>query len=449
MNNSLSHIQIWQAATGKLNYIAFLAFVVTLPFPLAWMRPLWVIWLITWLLEGRWMQLENYKRGRWLLPQILICAFILWETTSLLWAENVSLGLHEIGKHVSLFAVLIISIVGLSTYYKPIHIKLVWVMSCFAAIAGYCLVNYAYQTDELIPQYYGVYWYNYLGSGPVMGLKHRTYFCLSLLIGLSFYKSILMYLQATWGKIQGAVITFVAMAGLCTGIVLTESRIGLIAMVCLLLYAAMTAIKGWKRYAIAAVICIFSASIVITSPRFQMLFTNLHITTQEVNMTRYCEEEYRPAIWATALAHYKEYGLLGKGAGSANDMMLRYYKQSEDPTIQTYTFGPHNYYLQTWMELGVIGIFLLLIIICATPLCCPLQVRKETISALICFAIMMCVECIWSRMNAIYLLSAFLILESIATHRFQQNDIPKMDRDWTENGPKTDREFTEEPKVLS
>ncbi|MBO7501957.1 MAG: O-antigen ligase family protein [Paludibacteraceae bacterium] len=428
MNNIRSFIQIWQTVVGKLNYIAFLAFVFTLPFPLAWMRPLWAIWLITWALEGRWLQPENYKRSKWLIPQLLICTFILWEAISLLWAENVSLGLHEIGKHVSLFAVLIISLIGLNSYYKPIHIKLVWIIGCFAAMAGYCLVNYAYQTDELIPQYYGVYWYNYLGSGPVMGLKHRTYFCLSLLIGLSFYKSILMYLQATWGKIQGAVITFVAMAGLCTGIVLTESRIGVIALVCLLLYAALATLKGWKRYALAAVICICSACFVLTSPRFQMLFTNLHLTEQQENMTRYFEEEYRPTIWTTALAHYKEYGLWGNGAGSSDEMMQRYYQQSADPAIKNYTFGPHNYYLQTWMELGIIGILLLLTIICATPLCCPPQVRKEAVSALICFALVMCVECIWSRMNAIYLLSAFLILESIETYRLTDVKVPLINR---------------------
>ena len=78
---------------GRVNYGLFLIVVALLPFPQAVLRPACVLWIIAWILEGRWTnlitkhksQIANYKSA---LPFLLFGIWYGWKMLSGLWAAD-------------------------------------------------------------------------------------------------------------------------------------------------------------------------------------------------------------------------------------------------------------------------------------------------------------------------------------------------------------------------
>ena len=85
MTNSL---QKYQSAMGQLNYTLFLVVVALLPFPQIFLRYACVIWICTWLLEGRFVQKPNIQDWRKMMPFIMFGIWYLWKIISGLWAAD-------------------------------------------------------------------------------------------------------------------------------------------------------------------------------------------------------------------------------------------------------------------------------------------------------------------------------------------------------------------------
>ena len=72
----------------QLNYFLFLAFVALLPYPQVFLRLVIVLWLATWLLEGRFLQKPKKEHLPLMVPFLLFGAWYLWKIISGLWIEN-------------------------------------------------------------------------------------------------------------------------------------------------------------------------------------------------------------------------------------------------------------------------------------------------------------------------------------------------------------------------
>lgn len=82
----------------------------------------------------------------------------------------------------------------------------------------------------------------------------------------------------------------------------------------------------------------------------------------------------RPAYWNVALADASEHVVLGSGAGSFDDYWL------EHRPIPAFVRDAHNLYLETFAELGLIGLALLLVALGA-PLAAAVRTRERKIVA--------------------------------------------------------------------
>ena len=86
MNNLLHK---YQSVMGQLNYTIFLVLVALLPFPQIFLRYTCTAWLLTWLLEGRFMRKPTRQDWQKAMPFLMFGAWYLWKIISGLWADNI------------------------------------------------------------------------------------------------------------------------------------------------------------------------------------------------------------------------------------------------------------------------------------------------------------------------------------------------------------------------
>ncbi|MEL7446931.1 MAG: O-antigen ligase family protein [Pseudomonadota bacterium] len=109
--------------------------------------------------------------------------------------------------------------------------------------------------------------------------------------------------------------------------------------------------RGRMAGVIVAVFAL-SAATVASSPMLSGLGTTSFDNDSDMS---------RRGIYETALRGIEDHGLLGAGFGSFETVFKLY----EDPSIvsATYAVHAHNDYLQTWFELGILGLAIILVLL--------------------------------------------------------------------------------------
>ena len=69
----------YQTATGRLSYCLFLVTVALLPFPQIFLRYACTAWLISWLLEGRFLMKPNKEDWRKMMPFLMFGGWYIWK----------------------------------------------------------------------------------------------------------------------------------------------------------------------------------------------------------------------------------------------------------------------------------------------------------------------------------------------------------------------------------
>src|SRR5690606_36329785 len=117
-----------------------------------------------------------------------------------------------------------------------------------------------------------------------------------------------------------------------------------------------------KRYLL---VCLFllGTIVFVKNPHFfhnraRTYDTGLH--TQELPISEYD----RWLTWKAAIIAIEEAPLLGYGIGDAKDVLVAKYEElgGEYQNHIKHRYNAHNQFLQTWLETGVIGIFILLFV---------------------------------------------------------------------------------------
>lgn len=70
----------YQDIMGRINYGLFLCVVALLPFPQVFLRYACVLWVVSWAMEGRWMQRpKSLRENRMAIPFLLFAAWYAWK----------------------------------------------------------------------------------------------------------------------------------------------------------------------------------------------------------------------------------------------------------------------------------------------------------------------------------------------------------------------------------
>ena len=406
----------YKTGTEWLSYILFIITLFSLAFPWSLTQPLIVAWVISWLLEGRWL-----KRPAWhnsLIPQLLLVALLIFEALSLLWHDNTPAILHEINIHHPILYVLILSLWGLNQKYDADILRVSLIAGCLLSAVYYIGFNY-YVVNHQIEEYLrpNTSWDIFdLGEGPSKWVKHRQHYSIVLLLAVAFCPSLFRIIRQrlNLSAIAATSITLIAATLLITIIFATSSRIALLLLPLIILIMLF---HYGNRYVSKRTIAITTTLIVVCGitilavhPRMKRLYNDIANIEQGITEDLDNPQEPRWHIWQTVIDNRDSYGLLGIGIGNDIPFLVEKYKEEGFGHEAYQGYSAHNQFLHEWITLGPIAAILLLLAFGLMPFMPPKGRRyTATIVALIFIASMM-TDIPLEFIGTLYILYCTLIL---------------------------------------
>ena len=355
-------IQRYKTFIEQVNHMAFLALLASLPFPLAFVRFFWMIWIGTWLLEFRYLNPANIQKNKGVL---YICCgvaiWLIWNIISVFWAENTSIVWESVTRYISLLTIPIAGIFGFNQYYdwhKSIKVLLI---SSFISIGVYMfthywVINFPHAHDKHSPRaIIDIDWlhmYNLL-----LSIKHRMHY--ANLLCMLFPCLFLSYSKTK--KMPIILCCFMILIA----IYLIGSRVALIYLVVLLaiticwytLNKRKIWIKGLGLGIALLIIGLGSLGGMLLHPRNEGLSLT-ELTRVDIDNINSPAFEPRFAIWHTALENPQDYIIRGLGAGNATDYLVKKYEELDWKFFALRRYSPHNQFLCVCMELGIFATIL-------------------------------------------------------------------------------------------
>ena len=409
-------LSTYQEAFGVLNYVAFLLVLVSLAFPWRFTQPLFAIWLISWLLEGRWASLSNFSCTRHTVPLLLMCGFVGWEALSLLWTQDLSTGTSELERHLPVFAILLVALFGGNHFYKAHRLKTAVVAGCLLALLSYCVIVYWFMHTGEITRWNFSYW-TFFAEGPIEHLIHRSDLCIVLIVSLLFTVDLYTYYKNRYPAVYTGLIAGSVICALLASIIMTGSRTAIFLTPLLVCIVFFKLYNGRRTKEIA--LAVITGAIVLIgisanyNSRLKSVTADLtqlkESGTEAIESTR----EPRLQIYSCALRHLDRYGVFGVGFGSSEAVLQELYVEDGLDLCAQSGYGIHNRYFKVLMEMGPFALLFMLFIVFGSPFFHSGPARHDTAYICLAFGWSMLTENVITMISAIYILFALVTLVEI------------------------------------
>lgn len=354
---------------GLTNYLLVLALAFSASFPNRIFNSMWVLWLISWLLEGRFLKKSNFSFNKSKIPVLLLLVFYIWEAISLFWAKDKAAGLSMLEKQMSFVAIVPIALFGVNRYYKTTTILLSVVIGVLVSILSYSMtLLYAYNYEYLISSGDLSLWNGFdtkTFTVWLTNIKHRLYYNTVLVIAI-FSLPFLYKKHATkQGKYLTLILTLITAITILAMLYLTESRSIIVALLLIVAIVISRMInKKHRVYVVSGVVLLISIGsylFVEYHPRMQNFKAN-DFETLKTGKTTNEFIEPRLLIWHAVFENPQDYLLHGLGVGNSTDYLVEKYLSNGFPEVfATRKYSAHNQYFIATMELGLAGgLFLIL-----------------------------------------------------------------------------------------
>lgn len=413
-------LKIYTEATERLNYTIFLMVICSLPFPWHFTQPLIVAWGISWLLEGRWLQRRYLRISRTQIPMLLIVVFIAWEALSLLWVQDTANGIREFTKHLPVLSLMLAALFGVNRYYRIEKTQIVLYAATIISVFAYLLLLYWARVNTLIVVYdnYAIWdiW-NLFNIPPVSNIKHHAYYCTVILLALGCTGALYRHFRKLYPRWSVMLTLGTGDLILLAAIVLSGTRTTLL-LLPLLLLAVLWRYRHHRSFRKAAIVILILAGAVGAFFWTQSTVTvkikqSFQWVSYEDSKQQPLAREPRIYIWHIVFHNVSDYGWKGMGLGSSDAYLNRAYEQDGIPELIEFSFGAHNQYLQTWMELGPLAMLFLMLIVLSAPFFHSRNIRWTAAYFCLIYGWSMLTECCFSRMEGIYQL-CFIVVWLIA-----------------------------------
>ena len=283
---------------------------------------------------------------------LFFISYFLVEIIGMFYTKNLYFGIKDIeSKLLFLIGSLIIIAIKFSEnqilkflkfYVIGINLSLIYLM-------GMCFINY--RETLIIPKYIDF-----------SILMHPTYFSFCLLIAgiiiLEFHNKI----------VNNSFFKIVLLIFISIGIILTDSKAGLICYFITLIFFSVKYILKLKLKVKIIVFClsIFASLFLVnqlSKSRFTELFSQLQTTNKFNNYTgSYNSTEIRIIIWRSAKNVIKENLIMGTGTGDIKDELIKQFKKTNFINGIEKEYNFHNQFLQIIGTFGIILGFPLILI---------------------------------------------------------------------------------------
>ena len=323
----------------QVSATAFLVLLAALPYPLPFIRVCWMIWIISWLAELRFLSVRKIRLSRGMVYlSIGITVWFIWNMVSVIWAADKQIAWSYVWRYVCMLAIPFVGMFGVNEYYDWHKCLKVLFLSCLISIGVYMfthywVINHAFAMDKHNISPIPVDWFHM--DNLLLDIKHRMHY--TNILCMLFPCLVLSYRKI------GFLPSFAIGIVLLIAIFFTGSRIALvnlitIAMISLCYYL----LRGRKRWLKAIVVCsalaIWVAGVITV--------TALHPRNTGLN-------EPRLAIWQTAVEQPKDYLAYGLGAGNSTEYLVEHYRQHGWYEHTICRYSAHNQVLGVCMELGL------------------------------------------------------------------------------------------------
>ena len=129
----------YQQIISLTNYLLVLTVAFSAAFPNRIFNILWVAWLATWLLEGRFLKKSNFSFDKSKIIILMLAGFYIWEAVSILWAEDKKAGFSVLERQMSFLAIVPVALFGVNRYYKTSTILASLVVGALVSILSYSM----------------------------------------------------------------------------------------------------------------------------------------------------------------------------------------------------------------------------------------------------------------------------------------------------------------------
>ncbi len=360
-------MKTYHSIISQINYISFLALLIALPYPFGMVRICWMIWVITWLLEFRFLYHENLRansKQRWI--SIGIIAWLVLNCISVIWSPAPQASWLMIQRYASLLAIPFIYTYGVNTHYNTAVCLKVFAISAFVSIwiyifSYYWIQNYAHTLDKYAPLV-SVDWLHI--DNLLCNSKHHIHFtnvlCMVISILLLYRKQL-----GRWLVIAGGILCLWAVyaSGSRMGLI----NIGWIVITSLLVWFAHS--PSWRRGIITGltVLITLGAACYITLHHPRLEGQSWEEVSRLTDDSIQPAKEPRFAIWHTAVESPQDFLLHGLGAGQSTSYLVSHYQAHGWTYYAEHQYSAHNQYLGICIDLGLVVALLFFLGWCCIP----------------------------------------------------------------------------------
>jgi O-antigen ligase len=330
---------------GKAYYILLLCISFTLPFPIQINSFFVILFALSWLLEGEF--LSDFKATLKSNLAIALLLFYILHVATFLYGINKNLSSElELKSSLLLFPV-VLSGKKIKVNYVFNLLK-AFVLSCFIT-SLYAIVSAFLKLIPANETYKGMVWsqidwayFSYILPSQVN--FHAPYF--ALYISIAIFITIFLITcnkLKKWSLIYSLLLGyFIFFNALLSSRTALFSTIFIITVGVIIYYT----IKKKIAYAIIGVSLITYVSFLI--------YSSMPYLFSKVNDNAGVTERY--IMWTVGMKVFKENLLLGVGAGNVKDKLFIEYQKNNSYSNIDSQFDPHNQYINTSVELGIVGL---------------------------------------------------------------------------------------------
>ncbi len=377
-----------------------------------------VVWLADLRFAEKW---ERLKCARWVIPFLLFFALHL---LGVAYSENIGVGFFEVEKKLAFLSLPVIAASGRpltisdfnffskSFIYSCLSVVVLSFIFIGASVMSNTLpasLNFDTYTNEqfhaLNPSDSSVWeYFSYITIGDWIDM-HPAYFsmyiifCMAILAQKMFDEMRMNYLSLA---MLGAFTLFIG---------LLSSRMAIVSYALVLLYLTIFNLSEKKDFKITVVPVVFIfllSGLIWINPvsRFRILQEPLHTSYRvDPSATHWNSVSYRLLEWSASLNELKNSWLTGVGTGDGQAALQRYYSRY-GPGVMILNYNAHNQYLQTTLELGLGGLFLLVLCI-YRPVFTLAQRYPVHIAFVLLFGLMCITESVLARQKGIVFFAMF------------------------------------------
>jgi len=378
----------WATVINAINFVTAILIVFFLPLMKSFVPLLILFWILTWLAEGNFTKRFKINNKPAL---ILIVFFFLLHVVGIIYSKNINESLFDTQVMLSLL-IFPVTMIGINEFYQK---KINYIF--FGFISGNVIASLICLGHSF---YLFFKWnapFQYFTYEDLSILIHPSYFAMYLCFAISS----LFCINFTANKKRNKILFASVSIFFSVMIYLLSSKTGLIVLAIIFIFFYFNFFKKtsnrFSSWLISAILFVLLSVAILFNSRFEplrnitenFLFqrSNTEISAEESNSARI-------KIWESAIEVIKENFWIGVGNGDANETLSKKYKLYKIAMAEEKHLNAHNQFLQTFIETGVIG-FLLLVLIFVSSLINSIK-RKYLLLTL--FLIIACVNFLFESM---------------------------------------------------